>query len=92
MQTDVVCYDSEQPQLTAKLIGYQDGEQISWVQPGGGSLGASGGEPMALRPRIVKQSATAVTSQNDYAVSPMTTGTVPSTSGQISVTNLPKAR
>ena len=50
MQSDVVCYDSEQPRLTAKLIGYQDGERISWTQPGGGSLGASGGDPIALRP------------------------------------------
>jgi hypothetical protein len=54
MQSDVVCYDSEQAGLTSKMIGYQDGENISWVQPGGGSLGASGGEPIALRP-IPKQ-------------------------------------
>lgn len=47
MQSDVVCYDSPQNNLTAKLVGYQDGQAISWVQPGGGSLGASGGEPTA---------------------------------------------
>ena len=58
MQTDVVCYDSVQPEQTAKLVGYQDGDQISWVQPGGGSLGASGGAPAA--PRI----------NNDVQVSP----------------------
>jgi hypothetical protein len=49
MMTDVVCYDSVQPGLTAKLLGYQDGNRISWVQPGGGSLGASGGTPVAMK-------------------------------------------
>jgi len=49
MMTDIVCYDSVQPGLTAKLVGYQDGDHASWIQPGGGSLGASGGEPKALR-------------------------------------------
>lgn len=49
MQSDVVCYDSVQPGQTAKLVGYQDGDQISWVQPGGGGLGASGGVPTAAR-------------------------------------------
>ena len=44
--TDVVCYDSVQ-NTTSHLDGYQDGENISWVQPGGGSLGVSGAEPMA---------------------------------------------
>lgn len=44
---DIVCYDSAQPTTTSRLYGYQDGENISWVQPGGGSLGVSGGEPMA---------------------------------------------
>ncbi len=47
MQSDIVCYDSLQAHATSKLVGYQDGEQISWVQPGGGSLGVSGGEPVA---------------------------------------------
>ena len=47
MQADIVCYDSPQPNMTAKLVGYQDGASISWVQPGGGSLGVSGGEPTA---------------------------------------------
>jgi hypothetical protein len=46
-QSDVVCYDSAQPNMTAKLVGYQDGTNMSWVQPGGGSLGQSGGEPTA---------------------------------------------
>ncbi|MFM9890337.1 MAG: hypothetical protein ACKVOE_06845 [Rickettsiales bacterium] len=49
MQTDVVCYDSVQLDQTARLVGYQDGDQISWVQPGGGALGASGGVPNAAR-------------------------------------------
>lgn len=47
MMMDIVCYDSLQPGLTAKLVGYQDGDNISWVQPGGGALGASGGDPIA---------------------------------------------
>lgn len=47
MQSDIVCYDSPQPNMTAKMIGYQDGASISWVQPGGGALGVSGGEPTA---------------------------------------------
>lgn len=50
LQSDIVCFDSEQRGQTAKLVGYQDGENISWVQPGGGSLGVSGGEAIALRP------------------------------------------
>ncbi len=50
MMMDIVCYDSVQPELTAKLVGYQDSNQISWVQPGGGSLGASGGAPVAYDP------------------------------------------
>ncbi|MBX9726920.1 MAG: hypothetical protein K2X09_06610 [Rickettsiales bacterium] len=54
LQSDIVCYDNQQTTLTAKLVGYQDGENLSWVQPGGGSLGASGGEPIALRPVVVR--------------------------------------
>ncbi len=46
-QADIVCYDNPQPNMTAKMTGYQDGQSISWVQPGGGSLGVSGGEPTA---------------------------------------------
>lgn len=46
-QADIVCYDSPQPNLNSKLYGYQDGQSISWVQPGGGSLGVSGGEATA---------------------------------------------
>lgn len=53
MASDIVCYDSVQPALTAKLFGYQDGDQISWIQPGGGSLGASGGNPVALQPEVM---------------------------------------
>jgi hypothetical protein len=76
MQSDVVCYDSEQRQLTSKLVGYQDGENISWVQPGGGSLGASGGVPVALRPiperttRVAVQPSESVT-QAAYATGPL---------------------
>lgn len=48
IQADIVCYDSPQPNMTAKLTGYQDGANISSFQPGGGSLGVSGGEPTAM--------------------------------------------
>lgn len=48
IQADIVCYDSPQPNMTAKLSGYQDGANISSFQPGGGSLGVSGGEPTAM--------------------------------------------
>ncbi len=66
MQSDVVCYDSEQTTLTSKLVGFQDGETISWVQPGGGSLGASGGPPVALRPAVKYESRTGTNSFNDF--------------------------
>jgi hypothetical protein len=56
MMSDIVCYDSVQPTLTAKLIGYQDGNKVSWVQPGGGSLGASGSNPVALQPERLTNS------------------------------------
>ena len=81
MQSDVVCYDSEQRQLTSKLVGYQDGENISWVQPGGGSLGASGGEPIALRPIPVKP--TRVASQQNYSTDASGIDTGPVSSGAV---------
>lgn len=52
-QTDVVCYDSPQPHMTSKLIGYQDGPNRSWFQPGGGSLGVSGGPVTTTMPATV---------------------------------------
>ena len=61
MSSDIVCYDSVQPGMTAKLFGYQDDNQYSWIQPGGGSLGASGGNPVALSPR-------AADGQSDYII------------------------
>lgn len=48
IQADIACYDSPQPNMTAKLTGYQDGANISNFQPGGGSLGVSGGEPTSM--------------------------------------------
>jgi hypothetical protein len=45
LSSDVVCYDSPQTGMTAKMTGYQDGANISAYQPGGGSLGMSGGDP-----------------------------------------------
>lgn len=41
MQSDIVCYDTPQTHMTSKLVGYQDGEHISYIQKGGGSMGVS---------------------------------------------------
>ena len=91
MQSDVVCYDSEQRTLTSKLIGFQDGETISWVQPGGGSLGASGGEPIALRPVPKQNSRTNTKSMNDFLPFewPSTSKAAPASQGAIDVNSLP---
>lgn len=101
MQSDIVCYDSEQHTQTSRLIGYQDGENISWVQPGGGSLGVSGGDAIALRPArpnpIVPSMTTASAQQpTPRVIEPLDTTpmidtgpVVPSTVGQISVQKLP---
>ena len=85
MQSDVVCYDAVQPQLTSKLIGYQDGNQISWVQPGGGSLGVSGGQPMVTRYSEAADLAAAQTTPM-----PMDISAVPP-AGDISVSPVPFA-
>lgn len=50
MQSDIVCYDSLQPGMTASLIGYQDGPSIAWYQPGGGSTGYSGAPATSVYP------------------------------------------
>ena len=103
LQSDIVCYDSEQHTQTSKLVGYQDGENISWVQPGGGSLGVSGGDAIALRPArpnpIIPSMTTAAAQQPPVPqVVPLNTSSgpmidtgpvVPSTAGQISVEKLP---
>ena len=92
MQSDVVCYDSEQPTLTAKLIGYQDGDRQSWIQPGGGSLGASGGAPVSYRGTTTAALAAPTAGSNDYN---MSTGPVSGSVGSgvseshISVNTLP---
>ena len=92
MQSDVVCYDSEQPSLTAKLVGYQDGDKRSWVQPGGGSLGASGGAPVSYRQTNSAQMDSQAVVSNDYNAStgPVSgsVGAGPS-DGHISVNTLP---
>lgn len=91
MQSDVVCYDSEQPTLTAKLVGYQDGDKQSWIQPGGGSLGASGGAPVSFRQMGIGAAPNNVSS-SDYN---MSSGPVSGSVGfgaaesQISVNALP---
>ena len=92
MQSDVVCYDSEQPTLTAKLVGYQDGDRQSWVQPGGGSLGASGGPAVSYRTTSQAQLNSQAVVSNDYNAS---TGPVSGSVGagtsdsHISVNTLP---
>jgi len=85
MQSDVVCYDSVQTSSTAKLIGYQDGENLSWVQPGGGSLGVSGGEPVALR---VSNASSTSRSSSSGSASFASSGS-DMTGGSISSSNLP---
>ena len=87
MMTDIVCYDSAQPSLTAKLVGYQDGTNVSWVQPGGGSLGASGGAPVAFL-----QPDPHASKPDILSVSPAIEGTpvnVSATNGEIQSVNLP---
>lgn len=104
MQSDVVCYDSQQAGLTSKLVGFQEGETISWVQPGGGALGVSGGEPVALRPTPKNYSQNPTPSINDFlpdldlkyhggtakrpSASSSTSNTAP-VEGVIDVSNLP---
>lgn len=82
MQADIVCYDSPQPNMTAKMIGYQDGSSISWVQPGGGSLGVSGGEPTAPHDSATMQVAPSVVA---------TTAATVSTAPQAMVYEVPQA-
>jgi hypothetical protein len=94
MQSDIVCYDSEQTTLTSRLLGFQDGDTISWVQPGGGSLGASGGGPVALRPIAPETYATKDVSIGWGTMFQSTFGSSASSSGgvaanQIETQNLP---
>ncbi|MDX2095911.1 MAG: hypothetical protein SFW64_08255 [Alphaproteobacteria bacterium] len=89
LQSDIVCYDSEQPQLTAKLIGYQDGENRSWIQPGGGALGVSGGGAVALQPSPVKSQANMAAN----TVYPLDTGPVfDNAASGIQVRDMPPAK
>lgn len=81
-QTDIVCYDSAQHGMTEQLVGYQDGDSMSWIQPGGGSLGVSGGEPTApqnaehvhIAPNLAGSAAVITTSVPD-SVSPVINST-----------------
>ncbi|OYW14157.1 MAG: hypothetical protein B7X02_00715 [Rhodospirillales bacterium 12-54-5] len=82
--SDVVCYDSVQPTLTSHLDGYQDGENISWVQPGGGSLGVSGGMPTAAPGAEHAQ-----VSPTAQAAVDVTSNTAPATSGADSISTAP---
>lgn len=91
LQSDIVCYDSEQTTLTSKLIGYQDGENISWVQPGGGSLGASGGPAVALRPAVnvqaQMQQQTTMAQSGAYTGGMIDTGPVATNAGPSNATS-----
>lgn len=85
MQSDIVCYDSPQPNMTAKLTGYQDGANISSFQPGGGSLGVSGGEPTAMyRTEEVQTSLPQLQAQPGPALAtdPLVEASVPFQSGE----------
>ncbi len=86
-QTDIVCYDSPQPNMTAKLTGYQDGANISSFQPGGGSLGVSGGEPTAMyRTEQVQTSLPQLQNQPGAAIAtdPVVEASVPFETGESS--------
>lgn len=86
-QTDIVCYDSPQPNMTAKLTGYQDGANISSFQPGGGSLGVSGGEPSAMyRTEQVQNSLPQLQNQPGAAIAtdPMVEASAPFETGESS--------
>lgn len=91
--SDVVCYDSVQPTLTSHLDGYQDGDNISGFQPGGGSLGVSGGTPTAApgaeHPQVAPNAqaaldvaAATVTTSSDISSSPVS----PPATDSVSVT------
>lgn len=70
MQSDIVCYDVAQPGMTARLFGYQDGDQISFFRQGGGSLGFSA-------PRIMDMSGVDLGGA-DITSQPITTPASPS--------------
>ena len=89
MMTDIVCYDSVQPGLTAKLAGYQDGNHMSWIQPGGGSLGASGGNPVALKNLEKVNHADAVKVKRPLEYTPVTQEVPSARPGEIQSMNLP---
>ncbi len=88
-QTDIVCYDSAQHGMTEQMVGYQDGDSMSYVQPGGGSLGVSGGEPTApqdarsvhLAPNVAGEAVVINTnesiSSSDISTAPVETPQVP---------------
>lgn len=61
MQSDIVCYDLPQPGMTARLFGYQEGDQISFFKQGGGSLGFSA--PRIMDASGVDVSGAGITSQ-----------------------------
>jgi hypothetical protein len=85
LQSDIVCYDSIQVGSTSKLLGYQDGNKISWVQPGGGSLGASGG-PVVAAASGTDNVANAADSTPAFVNPPI------DPAAKISTTNLPPAK
>lgn len=74
MQSDIVCYDTPQPEINSKLVGYQDGQLVSYIQKGGGSLGISGAQSQIISPAVAAGSLNAApysdVSSNDLAAYP----------------------
>ncbi|MFZ4125302.1 MAG: hypothetical protein ACOYJ2_04440 [Rickettsiales bacterium] len=56
MQSDIACYDTPQTHMTSKLVGYQDGESISYIQKGGGSMGISTAQSQIMAPNAAPSS------------------------------------
>ena len=84
---DIVCYDSVQPSLTARLVGFQDGNTVSWVQQGGGSMGVSGGPPVAYNEAQVTGPTKIIEYKTPIEANP---GVVPThNTGEIIATSLP---
>jgi hypothetical protein len=72
MQSDVVCYDAPQVQLTSKLVGYQDGDQISYIQKGGGALGISTTQSQVFAPNMPIDTGNGAAPYDDVMSSPQT--------------------
>jgi len=72
MQSDIACYDMQQTNMTSKLVGYQDGQNISYIRQGGGAFGMSSVQSEIHVPLSPYPEATTVISSDMGA--PMQTG------------------